>query len=270
MSRIERALKLALWGLGALVATSAVEARADEAPTDAHHARFDQAQQLMRSEQFIEALKELEAAYALSQVPQLLYYQGLAHQSLGHSKEALTFYEMFLSRGGPRDPAERSALLRRISALKQIDALTPPPPSLAPPPSLFQGVPFRIETRPHHHGMLVAGSVMLGIGYVFAFGTGIAYTTFGGSTQAAGGTLLLPVVGPLISSAILYDNILSWGLPWLLTDLPLQISGLALIIQGYRTKQRVLVPNLPGGAELTLLRPYASPDGAGMIAIGRF
>lgn len=266
MSRITPGVRAALlgFGLGALVVAPVRVARADEATASDYQTLLSKGQQFLRSEQYTEALKEFAAAYALRQAPLLLYYQGLAHQKLGHAKEALELYGRYLSAGGPDDAAERRALTERIETLKRVEALTAPPP-----PAPAANLPFRVETRNHHRGMIAAGWAMLSVGYAFAFGTGVAFAVIGRRTeQAAGGTLLIPVAGPLISSAVWYEAILPWGLPWLLTDLPLQISGLALLIQGYNTKQRVIVPSNEGTE--VRLRPYASPDGIGMIAVGRF
>ena len=87
-------------------------------------------------------------------------------------------------------------------------------------------------------------------------------------SSAAGWTLLIPVVGPVISSivapatsrqAVTYG--LVWDLPWLLTDLPMQLVGLGLIIQGYKTPQHYLSRKR---LSQLMVRPYsnqAAPPG---------
>lgn len=51
---------------------------------------------LYKQGEYAEAIRELHAAYAIRQMPRLLLNLGQAHRKLGHAREALGFYEMYL------------------------------------------------------------------------------------------------------------------------------------------------------------------------------
>lgn len=271
------ALGLAL-GVGGAIGIAPDRAFADDVQVaqeyDAHAAR---AAQLLQTEQYVAAIKEIEAAYALRQLPQWLFLLAQAHQRLGHASEARLYYQRYLVSAGlggsgpadqQREAAQRLEELNRLLGPEQFQGQ-----GQADPAAGYGNLPYRVEVRPHHRGMLAAGWSMLGIGYAAAFATGTAFAVLArGSSDhlgTAGGMLLIPVAGPLVSSAVYYQGILYWGLPWLLIDLPLQVSGLALIIKGYTTKQSVVVPNT---AEASSVRftPYLTPGGGGLAAAGQF
>lgn len=266
------------------------------------------AQQLMRLGRRSEALGLLQGAYLLRQEPALLLdIARLLHQ-LGLGAEAIAAYQRYLI-ADPSAPAElrgeATAAIAQITALLNAPTATPTvaptagptPPALAgptatltrpatPPPSILQSEPV-VSRRSRHKGMIAAGWTLLAVGYAGAFATGIAmgatwaspcYMLSGYYCQypspAAGWTLLIPIVGPVISSVIAPATTtqaasygLAWDLPWLLTDLPLQLVGLGLIIQGYRTPQLFISRKQLSHVQL---RPYSSPGGGGMIASGTF
>lgn len=269
-------LGLALgWATMAPLLGSAASAQAEPAvspdPYQAHAAR---AEQLFRSEQYIEAIKEMEAAYSLRQVPQWLFALGQAHQRLGHASEARLHYQRYLvSSGLGGDSEQRREASQRLEELNRLLGVPEPQQPVAPS---FSPLPYRVEVRPHHRGMLAAGWSMLAVGYAAAFATGTAFAVIEGGSRSssslgsAGGTLLIPVAGPVVSSAVAYNSILYWGLPWLLIDLPLQVCGLALIIKGYTTPQKVVVPNTNLDSGAVSFTPYLSPGGGGLSAAGRF
>lgn len=62
------------------------------------------------------ALVELDAAYQTSHDPSLLATLGQAHQQLGHSQEALDFYQRYLKEA-PADALERNQILKALTAL---------------------------------------------------------------------------------------------------------------------------------------------------------
>lgn len=275
------ALGLAL-GVAGAIGTAPDRACADDAQVaadyDAHALR---AQQLLQSEQYVAAIKEIEAAYALRQLPQWLFALGQAHQRLGHASEARLYYQRYLVSAGlggsgpadqRREAAQRLEELNRLLGPEQVQG---PGQSYPGSTAGYSNLPYRVEVRPHHRGMLAAGWSMLGVGYAAAFATGTAFAVLSGSRSSdsigtAGGLLLIPVAGPFVSSAFYYQGILYWGLPWLLIDLPLQVSGLALIIKGYTTKQSVVVPNTNAEASSVRFTPYLAPGGGGLAAAGQF
>lgn len=260
------------------------------------------AQELARQGRRSEALALFQAAYVLKQEPGLLLEIARLQHGLGLGAEAIDHYRRYLI----ADPAAPAAFREEAArAIAQINALlsgsTPvaspngtatatslsaPPPAGSPPPPVGLSEPVVLR-RTHHNGMIAAGWSLLSIGYAAAFATGLSmgllwggdcYSSgaYGCSTpnSAAGWTLLIPVVGPVISSivapatsrqAVTYG--LVWDLPWLLTDLPMQLVGLGLIIQGYKTPQHYLSRKR---LSQLMVRPYSNPGGAGLVASGRF
>jgi hypothetical protein len=262
------------------------------------------AQQLMRLGRRNEALGLLQGAYSLRQEPALLLdIARLLHQ-LGLGAEAIAAYQRYLiaDPGAPADlRGEATAAIAQISALMaapttaptgaptpaaQAGPTTTPAMPATPPPSILQSEPV-VSRRSRHKGMIAAGWTLLSVGYAGAFATGVAMGASWGSpcymlsgyycqnpSPAAGWTLLIPILGPVISSVIAPATTkqavsygLAWDLPWLLTDLPLQLVGLGLIIQGYKTPQLFISRKLLSQVQI---RPYSSPGGGGMIASGTF
>jgi hypothetical protein len=236
----------------------------------------------MREQQYERALVELQTAYSLRQRPILLLGIARVQQALGLAAEAVASYRRYLIAETAPAPAEQK---EAEQAIARLSAFLPRPADAAPSAGVL---PLRVETRPSHRGMIAAGWTLLSIGYAFAFGTGIGmglvWNSYGGSSSyyasrephsASGYTLLIPVLGPLISGITapatagsnggLYAMI--WTLPWLLTDLPMQIVGLALILQGRKTPQQTIVPNVLSRVNI---RPYSSPTGGGLVAYGTF
>jgi hypothetical protein len=70
-------------------------------------------------------------------------------------------------------------------------------------------------------------------------------------------------------SSIALPSIKEWGIPWLLLDLPLQVVGVALIGQSYRTKQMAITIKKPDEPSVSF-RPYLTPAGSGLLAVGSF
>lgn len=238
------------------------------------------ARALLAQQRYREALISWQAAYELRQHPELLLEIARTQQRLGMTQEAITTFRRFLTAHEHANPEARREAETEIARLSR----------LLPPPAVQfvteRGeLPYRVTTRPHHRGMLAAGWTLFALGYAGAFGTGIAMgslwpSSTGASSSspssAAGWTLLIPVVGPVISGIIAPATATSrysttyglvWTLPLLLADLPFQVIGTALIIQGYRTPQKIVTPNF-----LTSLQvhPYASPSSGGINLSGSF
>src|SRR5258706_5052314 len=76
----------------ALFTVAAAPAFAQESFSD----HYDRAVALAQNDQHAQALAELQAAYAIRQLPKLLYEMARAHQRLGNGKEALDHYRRYL------------------------------------------------------------------------------------------------------------------------------------------------------------------------------
>ena len=262
------------------------------------------AQELARAGRRSEALALFQAAYALKQEPGLLLEIARLQHGLGLGAEAIDHYRRYLIADPAAPAAFREEAARDIAQINALlsgaplgagphDTALAPPTSLAtplppgsPPPPVGLNEPVVLR-RTHHNGMIAAGWSLLSIGYAAAFATGLSMGLLWGGdcyssgpyscstpNSAAGWTLLIPVVGPVISSivapatsrqAVTYG--LVWDLPWLLTDLPMQLVGLGLIIQGYKTPQHYLSRKR---LSQLMVRPYSNPGGAGLVASGRF
>lgn len=258
-------------------------------PFDLHQVR---ARMLFEQENYYAALSEFQAAYSLRQHPILLFDMARTQQRLGNPSEAITLYRRYLT------AADDSLDLHRGEAqseLARLQSLSVPPTAITASPSTMLSrvqdstLPYRVTSRPHHHGMQAAGWSLFSLGYAGAFATGIAMgVLWGGScptyyvgtsncsrpSTAAGWTLLIPVAGPLISGIVAPATTtgadtygLVWTLPWLLADMPFQVVGLVLIIKGYQTPQHVVVPNFLSSLQL---RPYSSQTGGGLVLSGKF
>lgn len=258
-------------------------------PFDGHQAR---ARMLFEQENYYAALSEFQAAYSLRQHPILLFDMARTQQRLGNHSEAITLYRRYLTAADDSLDLHRGEAQRELARLQSLSL--PPTAVTAPPatvPSLLQAssLPYRVTSRPHHHGMQAAGWSLFSLGYAGAFATGISMgILWGGScptyyvgpsscsrpSSAAGWTLLIPVAGPLISGIVAPATAsgtdpygLVWTLPWLLADLPFQVVGLVLIIKGYQTPQHVVEPNFLSSFQL---RPYSSQTGGGLVLSGKF
>jgi hypothetical protein len=255
----------------ALITVAAGRAAAEESFSD----HYDRAVTFAQNDQHDEALKELQAAYRVRQLPKLLYEMARAHHRLGNAKEAVDHYQRYLVADPTPDPAMRADSEAQIAALKRF--LPPPAASLTLPSGYrldspdIRLAPVRYEMRAHR-GMLGWGISLLSVGYAAAFMGGVSFAVIGGSSssrdpagdiRAAGGTLIIPVAGPFIS-ALTYRHV-AWSLPWALIDGSAQVAGLVLTIVGARTKKKVAVL-----ADKFNLAPYGTPDGGGLVVSGKF
>ena len=258
-------------------------------PFDIHQVR---ARMLFEQENYYAALSEFQAAYSLRQHPILLFDMARTQQRLGNHSEAITLYRRYLTAADDSLDLHRGEAQRELARLQ---TLSLPPSAItassSPIPSRAQEstLPYRVTSRPHHHGLQAAGWSLFSVGYAGAFATGIAMgLLWGGScliyyvgtascsqpSSAAGWTLLIPVAGPLISGIVAPATTsssnsygLAWTLPWLLADMPFQVVGLVLIIKGYQTPQHVVEPNFLTSLQL---RPYSSQTGGGLVLSGKF
>jgi hypothetical protein len=237
---------------------------------DSFSEHYDQAIRLMECDQFNDALKELNAAYAVRQLPKVLFQLGTVERRLGHAREALTYFERYLAADETPEPPVRAEAERAIIQLKQLVTFTSPP---VPQTQLTQPelkLPIHYEVH-HDRGLIGGGIGLLAASYAAALITGSIFASISsnnydggnnGSMQAAGGTLIIPVVGPFISALVYREA--AWSVPWAMADGVAQVAGLAMIIAGARIKHKVpVLGNLH-------IAPYASAGGGGLVAVGRF
>jgi hypothetical protein len=276
-----------LFGLLALSASSGV-ARAQ----DLFAQHCDRAIALAENDQYVEALKELEAAYQIKQPPSLLYSLGKTHRRLGNAKEALSYYERFLTAETNLIPAMKRDVDREIAELRVILGIEPPmlapgprassdpyedeqpgarraPPRAVAPGAMMPPLQVHYEVR-KDRGLIAGGITLLATGYFAAvltgsleLGTNGCSDFCGGPSSAASGTLLIPILGPFISGFIFLNWV--WTAPWILLDGAGQVAGLAMIIAGARAKIKV-----PIYGERFNVRPFALLGGGGVIVSGRF
>lgn len=273
----------------ALVMSAALCGAARSAQADEYDDHVARASELARGDRHREALREWTAAYNARQAPRLLYEMGRSQQSLGLVAEAVSSYERFLAADRGEDPAARAdaeaqlARLRLLPGARGAAPLRPQPVGLGEPEDGdVRYVPVRYERRPNR-GLLTAGITLLSIGYGAAFVTGTTMTTISGTSSSsssadraftnASGILIIPIVGPIISSIYLpsasrSEAVAYWSLPWMLTSAPLQVAGLIMTVIGAKdVRARPVTPAL---SERLQIAPYSMPGGGGVVASLRF
>lgn len=139
-------LLLLCWG-APLLPAAAAEAL-DQAALERYQGHYDRGVALYKQERYAEAIPELVAAYEIKQLPRLLFNIGQAHRQLGHSREALSYYERYLALDVDIKPDERArveALIATTRALLKGTTTPPPqPPQQQPPPPPDEPRRFRM------------------------------------------------------------------------------------------------------------------------------
>lgn len=274
------ALALVLTGLGS-GARAAPAPVADE-PAAAPH--LQRANELVAQEQLEAACAELAAAYARSHDPLLWLRIGRLRLRLQQPEAARTAMQRFLDESPAPHPALKAEAQRALRELAQHKPLAPPAP---PPPaansegalSLYHDlrlVPIEFRPRRDSRLMKLGGGLLAG-GYLSALAVSLGLAAYVGQpdapSAAANYTLLIPVLGPLVSAIVAPATnergnarqlLSSWSLPWALTSGLVQVAGFAVLIKGAVPRR---VPVL--AAQVQLL-PYAAPGGGGVWAAGAF
>lgn len=270
--------------LAGLVAAPAPRAEAAaDSPVAAH---LQRANQRVGQEQLDAACAELEAAYAGSRDPFLWLRIGRLRLRLKQLEAAQAALQRFLDESPAPHPALKAEAQRALHELSQ-KKLQPPQPPPPPPPaahtegtmSLYHDLRLLpIEFRPQRDKRLLKiGVGLLAGGYlsavVVSLGLATALDQPDAPSAAADYTLLIPVVGPLVSAIVapaINDRgnarplISSWSLPWALTSGLVQVAGFAVLLRGAIPRRvPVLVTRLQ-------LLPYAAPGGGGLWAGGTF
>jgi hypothetical protein len=264
---------------GAALIWAAVALAPRAAFADEFQDHLDHATALAQGEHFKEALAELLAAYELRQSPRVLYMIAKAHQRLGDAKAALASYERFLAAFADGDPRYRADAQEQAAQLKHLlgkDVALPASPVGAQQPER-EGFELRWEMKPNVR-LMAGGGVLFGAAYAAAVITGgiflepsssTCYTYQGGpacpsgNLQVAGGTLLIPVLGPFIAALAYRDPV--WSVPWALVDGVAQIGGFAMMVYAGQHPKKV-----PVFAKSVLVLPYGTGRGGGLSAVGTF
>jgi hypothetical protein len=142
------------------------------------------------------------------------------------------------------------------------------PPYEQPPPGAMMGADLHMEIqqllsalydhrrnsevqaiRQRNRGLIAGGAVLLSSGYLGAIiaGSFVVDKSQGSSfardtttERNAGGTLFIPVLGPLISSLVWRDPL--WSLNWSLVDGVAQIGGVVMIAAGIYSNRKLPAP----------------------------
>lgn len=135
-------------------------------PTPARAAESDGAMQLTtdgislyKAGRYEEAIAKFEAAYALVPDANLLFNIARSHQMLGHTADALAYYDRFLAAPGIRESDRQRAQTRRDELARQD---VPPPRETSPPRP-----PAERRSRALEWSLIGAGSAVLVTGAVF-------------------------------------------------------------------------------------------------------
>jgi hypothetical protein len=128
---------------------------------------------------------------------------------------------------------------------------------------------YRTGTRVRK-GLVIGGSVMLGVGYLLTImtaGIGQLVNNVGDPGTKDFGPLLIPVVGPFIGMGTTHPSTGGvFGLAFLGVA---QTAGLGMLIGGIAAPKTVLLRNEVAGVKLTVT-PQFGPGTAGLGAVGSF
>ena len=81
---------------------------------------YQQALSFYERGQYQESIQEFQAAYAIKQLPKLVLNMGQAHRKLGHAKEALGYYELYLRIEPDPEPKLKAELDRYIQQTRMM------------------------------------------------------------------------------------------------------------------------------------------------------
>lgn len=254
---------------------------ADPSPAPVPH--LVRANELVGQNQLDAACTELAEEYASSHDPLLWLRIGRLRLRLQQPAAARVAMQRFIDESKTPHPALKAEAQRALYELRDVPA---PPPPAALPAAIGEGslslyhdlrlVPVQIQRR-RDRRLLKIGAGLLASGYLPALAVSLGLASSVGQpdapSAAANYTLLIPVVGPLVSAVVApatneHGNgrplISSWSLPWALTSGLLQVAGFAALVAG-------AIPRpLPVFTAHLQLVPYADTTGSGLLAQGSF
>jgi len=154
------AQRLAWWSVGLGLVLAPAIARAN--PGDDAKAHVARATQAHKDGRYDDARVELEAAYALTPKPELLYALGQVHAKLGRCDDAAAYFHRFAATQS--DPQVAKVIDQAISACKPA---APPPAAPAPAaPAASAAAPTAAaapEGARWYHDKLADGLVLAGV-----------------------------------------------------------------------------------------------------------
>jgi hypothetical protein len=280
------ARRLGLVGAAVLATALVLSPRPAAAlPGETAASHLQRANKLVGLDQLDAACGELEAAYASSKDPLLWLRLGRLRLRLHQPAAARAAMQRFIDESPAPHPALKAEAQRALYTLREVP-LAPPP--AAPPPASQEGsmalyhdlrlLPLQIRPARNRRLLKLGGGLLLG-SYLPALAVSIGMSPFIGQPDApsagANYTLLIPVVGPLVSAIVAPATndrgngrqlLSSWSLPWALTSGVLQLAGFAMLVAG-AIPRPVLVPVLAARLQVV---PYADGSGGGVWAAARF
>jgi tetratricopeptide (TPR) repeat protein len=155
--------RLAWWFLGVGVGLGLAPASADADPGEDAKAHVARASQAHKEGRYDDARVELEAAYALTPKPELLYALGQVHAKLGRCGDATAYFRRFAA--AQSDPQVAKVIDQAIAACKPAAAppaaaSTPGAPPANPAPPATAAPP---EGARWYHDKLGDGLVLAGV-----------------------------------------------------------------------------------------------------------
>lgn len=239
-----------------LAAPLGVVAQDDTAAARVH---FDAGTRAFDTGDYERAITEFRAAYALTEHPDILFNIYSASERAGRLEEAAAALEGYLARGAIEDDRrpvldERLARLRdRVAAEGAVIAAettpTPARPEEPTPPSPTPAAPSGVH--PAGVGVLVGGVALLA---GFAVVAGLSFAEDQSLAGSCGALRWCTADETATLNALNVTADVLW-----ITGAALSVAGLVLLI--------ALPPE--GGEPSVALAPWASPDGAGLVARGR-
>ena len=159
--------RLARWFFAVVLTVVLAPAAARADRSDEAKAHVAKATQAHKERRYDDARVELEAAYALTPKPELLYALGQVNAKLGRCAEAAASYRQFAA--SQSDPQVPKVVEQAITACTPA---APPATAPAAPPATEPAA--RSEPRPWYHDKLgdglVLGGVVLGILGILEYG----------------------------------------------------------------------------------------------------
>lgn len=151
-------------------------------------AALELGQKLYDAAKHEEALAAFEEAYRAYPVPDLHYNIGLCHERLGHPREAIVAFELYIA--GAPDAPDRPSVEHRIAALRaELESQEPAVRRIVPPPRDVPMVSDEATYQPDHRpgstpvdqpsskgrGLVVGGSIALVLGIGAGVGGGLGF-----------------------------------------------------------------------------------------------
>lgn len=199
-----------------------------------------------------------------------------APRSHAHRAGGLFFLGTILTLVSAFDARAASAQYTSDSPASGVIIVSAPTPVYTPAPVLVAPEPVPARRSHTQVGLIVSGAVVLGVGWIVNFFTGLLAGTdlFDGSSALWDDfrlTSLIPIAGPWVQLAVKPTDFRQdlWG-PWLIFNGIWQGAGAVLLIAGLATigDEEVAVAET-NGVRWSLL-PTVTPTSGGLSVVGSF